>query len=218
MTRNMMPSRRFLFHVLWGVLALGLAANGRATTKGLNQIVTPDIQPEGVLSLSAQAQHPGIGNSQEVQLELGLTPQAEVSFFQGFDPREEIVGGEFNLLQHGPHLVSIGAVNWSSRGGGAQPLAEYGFYSGPDHFIGGVIYAQHRAEAIVGYSRQLTDKLQISADYQSGDANAATLGFTVNFTPDLQMNPAVYFTNASPHHALGYVVLSWNLPLWRVHH
>lgn len=211
----MVSSRRFPFHLVACVLALGVAAAARATTKGLNQIVTPDIQPTGVLSLSAQAQHPGIGNSQEVQLELGLTPQCEVSYFHGFDPHEEILGGELNLVQRGPHLITIGAVNWSSRGGGAQPVVEYGFYSGPDHVIAGAIYAQRRTQAIVGYSRQLTDKLQVSADYESGDANAATLGFTVNFTPDLQMNPAIYFTNGSPHHVLGYVVISWNLPLWK---
>ncbi len=198
------------------MIAVGMSAlAAHATTKGLNQIVTPDIQPAGVLSISAQAQHPGIGNSQEIQLELGLTPRTEISFFQGFDPREEIVGAELNLLQRGPHLISVGAVNWSSRGGGAQPLVEYGFYSGPDHIIAGAIYAQHRTEAILGYSRQLTEKLQLSADYQSGDANAATLGFTINLTPDLQVNPAVYFTNASPHHAFGYAVVSWNWPLWK---
>jgi hypothetical protein len=211
----MMPPRRFLFAAFAWATILGGGTSAHATTKGLNQIVTPDIQPTGVLSISAQAQHSGIGNSQEVQLELGLTPQAEISYFHGFDPREEIFGSEFNVWQRGPHLVSVGAVNWSSRGGGAQPFAEYGFYSGPDHVIVGAAYASRRAQAIVGYSRQLTDSWQISADYQSGDSNSATLGFTVNLRPDLQMNPAIYFTNASPHHVLGYVVLSWNLPIWK---
>ena len=186
-----------------------------ATTKGLNQIVTPDIQPAGVLSLSAQAQHPLIGNSEEVQFELGVTKQWEVSLFHGFKPREEIFGTEFNFFQRGPHLLTVGAVNWSSRGGGAQPVLEYGCSTGADHFIAGAIYAGQRTEGIVGYSRQLTDKLQFSADYQSGPGNSFTLGFTVSLTPDLQMNPAVYFSNTKPHHALGYLVLSWNLPIWK---
>ena len=42
-----------------------------------------------------------------------------------------------------------------------------------------------------------------------------TLGITVNLTPDLQLNPAVYFANTRPHAALGYVVLTWNFTLWR---
>jgi len=32
----------------------GLTAPAFATTKGLNQIVTPDVQPFGILSLSVQ--------------------------------------------------------------------------------------------------------------------------------------------------------------------
>jgi hypothetical protein len=198
-------------------LLAGTAAvdQARATTKGLNQIVTPDIQPAGVLSLSAQWQHPTIGNSQQVQLELGLTDRVEVSLFQGLKPREEVIGGEFNLLRRGPHLVTAGVVNWSSLGGGAQPLLEYGYYAASDHVIAGAIQVAGHTQAILGYAHTLTDKLQVSLDYQSGHASAATIGFTVNLTPDLQINPAVYFTNASPHHALGYFVISWNLPIWK---
>src|SRR5262245_1505721 len=116
-SRLVLCSRHWLAAVAVGLLA----PLAHATTKGLNQIVTPDIQPEGELSLSAQAQHTLIGNSQELQLELGFTKNFEVSFFQGFKPRKEIFGAEFNFLQQGPHLLTLGAVNWSSRGGGAQP-------------------------------------------------------------------------------------------------
>jgi len=192
----------------------GLAPRTLATTKGLNQIVTPDIQPAGVLSLSAQAQHALIGNSQEVQFELGLTKNFEVSFFHGFKPQEEIAGAEFNFFQQGPHLLTLGAVNWSSHGGGAQPVLEYGCYGAADHFIAGAIYAGQRTEAVLGYSHQLAEKLQFSVDWQSGPGNSATLGFTYNFTPNLQTNPAIYFTNSKPRHALGYLVVSWNLPVW----
>ena len=192
-----------------------LAPSALATTKGLNQIVTPDIQPAGVLSLSAQAQHTLIGNSREVQFELGLTKQLEVSLFQGFKPDEQIAGAEFNLLERGPHLLTVGAVNWSVHGGGAQPVLEYGYYARDDHFIVGSIYAGRRTEGVFGYSHQLTDKLQFSADYQSGPGNSATLGFTYSFTPNLQTNPAIYFTNTRPHHAIGYLVVSLNLPVWK---
>ena len=191
------------------------ASPAPATTKGLNQIVAPDIQPEGVLSLSAQAQHSLIGNSQEVQFELGLTKNFEVSLFHGFKPREEIVGAEFNFFASGPHLLTLGAVNWSSQGGGTQPVLEYGYYAKDDHFIAGAIYAGKRAEAVLGYSHQLSEKLMFSADWQSGPGNAFTLGLTYNITENLQTNPAIYFTNSRPHHAIGYIVGSWNLPLWK---
>jgi len=207
--------RTLLGYFLVATALTQLASPVLATTKGLNQIVTPDIQPAGVLSISAQAQHTIIGNSQEVQFELGLTKQLEVSLFQGFKPGEEICGAEFNFLERGPHLLTAGAVNWSSRGGGTQPVVEYGYYAKDDHFIVGTIYAGKRTEGIFGYSHQLTEKLQFSADYQSGPGNATTLGLTYSITPNLQTNPAVYFTNTKPHHAIGYIVVSWNIPVWR---
>jgi len=194
---------------------LVLAPCAYSTTKGLNQIVTPDIQPEGVLSLSAQAQHSLIGNSQEMQFELGLTKDFEVSFFHGFDPHEEIGGAEYNFISQGPHLLTLGAVNWSSHGGGAQPVIEYGWYGKDDHFIGGAIYAGQRTEGVLGYSRQLAEKLMFSADWQSGPGNSFTLGLTYNFTANVQTNPAIYFTNSRPHHAIGYLVVTWNIPVWK---
>ena len=206
--------RAILAGCLVAAALAGFAPPALATTKGLNQIVTPDIQPAGVLSLSAQAQHPLIGNSQEVQFELGLTKQLEVSLFHGFKPDEQIAGAEFNFLQHGPHLLTAGAVNWSSHGGGAQPVLEYGYYAARDHWVVGAIRATRRTEGILGYSHQLTEKLQLSADYQSGPGNSTTLGLTYSFTPNLQTNPAIYFTNTKPHHAIGYLVVSWNIPVW----
>ncbi|MGH7983967.1 MAG: hypothetical protein ACREFF_12590 [Candidatus Udaeobacter sp.] len=44
-----------------------------ATTKGLSQIVTPDLQQEGDLSLSLQIQDKRIANPYELQSERGLT-------------------------------------------------------------------------------------------------------------------------------------------------
>src|SRR5438552_4471200 len=49
------------------------ASSSFATTKGLSQIVTPDLQEEGDLSLSLQIQDERIGNPYELQAELGLT-------------------------------------------------------------------------------------------------------------------------------------------------
>ncbi len=185
-----------------------------ATAKSLNQIFTPDLQPAGLLSISPLVEDSRIANSEELQFDLGVTRWAEVAFYHGLRPREEIGSVEFGLLNKGPHLLTVGAVNWSSRGGGVQPLLEYGYYREKDQFIIGGIHAARRNELVLGYTHQLTDRLQLAFDYQSGPGNSATAGFTYNLTPTLQINPAVYFTNTRPQRALGYLLLTWNLPLW----
>ena len=197
-----------------GSVLLSLAP-ARATIVGLNQIVTPEIQPAGVLALSAQAQHATIGNSQQLQAELGITPRFELAWFQGLTPGEGFFASEFNLVQTGPHLLTVGFINWSTRGHPPQPVLEYGYYLAADHFSAGVIYANHESELLLGYRHQFTDRIQLSADFQSGSANSSTLGVVYNITPALSINPAVYWTNSHPHHLLGYVVLTWNLTLWK---
>lgn len=209
------PRRAPLATLIALACALVVPTSLRATTKGLNQIVTPDIQTEGLLSISGQVQDSRIGNSQEAQFELGLTPRLEVAYAQGLKPTDEIFGAELNLVQKGPHLLSVGAVNWSARGGGASPVAEYGYYAGNDHLIAGVIRSNRRTEGILGYARQVSERLQLAFDYQSGPENSVTAGFTYNLTPDLQVNPALYVANTAPHHLMGYVVLTWNLPVWK---
>jgi hypothetical protein len=62
-----------------------------ATKKGLTQIVTPDLQAEGDLSLSLQIQDKRIANPYELQAELGLTKWAEVAVFKGFKPDDYIL-------------------------------------------------------------------------------------------------------------------------------
>ena len=84
------------------MLILGLVVEATAafaTTKGLNQIVTPDVQPFGILSLSVQQQDPNIANRYEVQAELGLTNRLEVAVFQGYSPPEQVVNSEYSLFQ-----------------------------------------------------------------------------------------------------------------------
>src|SRR5450755_210716 len=85
------------------VTSLGaFAAPASATTKGLSQIVTPDLQPEGDLSVSLQIQDERIANPYELQAELGLTKWAEVAVFKGFNPNEEIIGTEIGILRKEP--------------------------------------------------------------------------------------------------------------------
>jgi len=122
-TRRVRPEQR-LWHVEMkrlGLLlfaAVGLVSQSvQATTKGLSQIVTPDLQPEGDLSLSFQAQDMRIANPYEFQAELGVTKWAEVAVFQGFKPNEEIFATEIGLLRKEPLLLSIGFTNWLPRSG-----------------------------------------------------------------------------------------------------
>ena len=89
------------------------ASSSFATTKGLSQIVTPDLQGEGDLSLSLQIQAEQIANPYELQAELGLTKWLEVAMFKGFQPNELIFGTEIALIQKEPYLLSAGFVNWS---------------------------------------------------------------------------------------------------------
>lgn len=204
--------------ILSGIVLGGLFGplpTAYATIVGLNQIVTPEIQPTGVLALSAQAQNSTIGNSQQIQFELGITPRFEIAWFQGLKPTEGFFASEFNLIQQGPHLLTTGVINWSTRSGNPQPVLEYGYYAPNDHFVVGAIYANSESELLLGYRHQFSDRIQLSADFQSGSANSKTLGIVYNFTPDLSINPAIYWTNSHPHHLFGYVVLTWNLTVWK---
>src|SRR4030095_13378670 len=101
-----------------------------ATTKGLSQIVTPDLQPAGDLSLSFQIQDKRIANPYQLQAELGLTQWAEVAVFRGFQPDEWIFGTEIGLLTKEPFLLSVGFVNWSPHlDVDPQPFIEAGYYT-----------------------------------------------------------------------------------------
>ena len=98
----------------FAVVFLAIFSPGaRGTTKGLSQIVTPDLQSAGDVSLSFQAQSERIANPFQLQSEIGLTNWAEVAVFKGFKPDELIFGTEFGLVQKEPYLLSAGFV-WKS--------------------------------------------------------------------------------------------------------
>jgi hypothetical protein len=187
----------------------------RATTKGLSQIVTPDLQPEGDLSLSAQVQDARIANPYEFQAELGITPWAEIAAFQGFKPDEEIFGVEIGILRKEPFLLSIGFNNWSPRSGvDPQPYIETGYYTEHHKFIAGAIHAGSKNEAILGYAYDFNKQWRVQVDFQSGRENSSTIGFTWNITPDFQVNPALYFSNYHPERLKGYIVFTYTFHLW----
>jgi hypothetical protein len=74
--------------VFWSFMLGCLLSEAHATTKGLSQIVTPDLQPEGQSSLSFQAQARGIANPYQLQAEIGITSWLEAAVFQGLSPGE----------------------------------------------------------------------------------------------------------------------------------
>src|SRR6202047_4641174 len=102
-----------LLIVTLGLIAMSSPIPARATTKGLSQIITPELQPEGDFSSSLQIQDKRIANPYELQAELGLTKWAEVAVFQGFKPDDWIFATEIGLLTKEPFLLSVGFVNWS---------------------------------------------------------------------------------------------------------
>ncbi len=59
-----------LLSVVFYIALCVTSQTANATTKGLSQIVTPDLQPEGDLSLSGQWQSLHIANPYEAQAEL----------------------------------------------------------------------------------------------------------------------------------------------------
>jgi hypothetical protein len=205
--------------IAFGGLTVALFATfplaAHATTKGLSQIVTPELQPPGDFSLSFQAQSERIANPFELQGEIGLTNWAEVAVFKGFKPNELVFSTEFGLIQKEPYLLSVGFVNWSPHSHvDPQPYIEAGYYTEHHKFIAGAIHAGYRNEAILGYAYDFNKQWRAQVDFQSGSGNSTTLGITWNITPDFQANPAIYITNDRPHEILGYVVFTYTFHLW----
>ena len=195
--------------VLWNV------RSSFATTKGLSQIVTPDLQPEGDLSLSLQIQDERIANPYELQAELGLTKWAEVAVFRGFQPDDWIFGTEIGLLTKEPFLLSVGFVNWSPHlNVDPQPYILGGYYTEHNKFIAGAIHAGYKNEAILGYAYDFNQTWRIQFDWQSGSENSSTIGFTCNVTRDFQFNPALYFSNDDLSLVMGYIVFTYTFHLW----
>lgn len=206
---------RFVTIIVITIVLLFSAASSFATTKGLSQIVTPDLQPEGDLSLSLQIQDKRIANPYQLQAELGLTKWGEVAVFRGFEPDEWIFGTEIGLLTKEPWLVSVGFVNWSPHlDVDPQPFIEVGYYTEHNKFIAGAIHAGYKNEAILGYAYDFNERWRVQFDFQSGSENSSTVGFTCNVTRDFQFNPAIYFSNDDLSRIFGYIVFTYTFHLW----
>jgi hypothetical protein len=205
----------FLTVIVIMIVVLASAPSSFATTKGLSQIVTPDLQGEGDLSLSLQIQDKRIANPYELQAELGLTKWAEVAVFRGFQPDDWIFGTEIGLLTKEPFLLSVGFVNWSPHlNVDPQPYIEAGYYTEHHKVIVGAIHAGYKNEAILGYAYDFNERWRVQVDWQSGSENSTTIGFTCNVTRNFQFNPALYFSNDDASRVMGYIVFTYTLHLW----
>src|SRR5215831_2062557 len=141
------------------------APSSFATTKGLSQIVTPDLEPEGDFSLSFQVQDKRIANPYQLQAELGLTEWGEVAVFRGFQPDEWILGTEIGLLRKEPYLLSIGFVNWSPHlDEDPQPFIEAGYCTEHNKVFAGAIHAGYKNEAILGYAYDFNERWRLQVD------------------------------------------------------
>ena len=202
--------------IYFGLLNISTA---NATTKGLNQIVTPDIQPDGTLSVSFQQVDPNVSNRYQIQLEYGITKRFETAVFQGYSPNEQVLNAEYGIIQQKSFLLSTGFANWSTLGTAPQPYVEAGYMNGQTYSMIGAVDApaqvgtgySHQLQSVLGYAYHLGPKLLAQLDYQAGAANFSTAGFTYSITPQLQLNPAIYASNSVPHKGFGYVVLTWNI-------
>lgn len=185
------------------------------TTKGLNQIVTPDVQPFGQLSVSFQAQHQFLGIPYQAQYELGISKQFELAAFQGFKPGEAVLNAELGLIQKKDWLLSVGFLSWNTRGGAPQPFIEGGFNHGLARYMAGVQRVGNKNVTILGAGYQTTPSLLIQADFLSGKENFTTFGFTYNVTPAFTINPALYVANSKDHKLYPYVVATWTVTAWK---
>jgi hypothetical protein len=199
--------------LLVGLFLIGVVSWANATTKGLNQIVTPDIQTMGQLSISMQGQASAIGNSEELQYELGITKNFEVAVFQGFNPGETMIHTELGIIQTKSFLLSTGILD-IENGMTAQPFIEAGYYydNGKGALIAGAQYQSPGYVAVLGADYQISPRLLVAVDYLGGSVNFLTAGITYSLTPELSFNPALYIGNAD-HGIYGYGVLTYNIKM-----
>ena len=177
--------------------------------------MTPDLQPEGELSLSFQAQASRIANPYQLQAELGLTKWLEVAVFQGLVARRtDSPARKSRWCSVALTSLQAGFINWSTRGGGPQPLLEGGYYTEHDKFMAGAIRVRDRNEALLGWAHDFNHTWRFQLDYQSGSENYFTAGFTCNVTDAFQLNPAIYIANDHSHSVVGYVVFTYTVRVW----
>ena len=191
-------------------MTIAVPSSSQATT-GWVQVPTPDLEPEGGLTLSLQLQDEKLGNMYQLQAEMGLTKWAEVAVFRGIDPDGWIFNTEFGLRTEPPWLLSIGFANWAPHNNiDPQPYIVSGYYGDHHKIIAGATH-----EALLAYAYTFNGTWQVQLDWQSGSGNSSTIGFTWSVTPRLLITPAIFVTNNSPHEVKGFLTLSYTFDVWK---
>ena len=199
-------------------LCLTLCAAGvaGANFQGLNQVLTPDLQPVGNLSLAFQEQHQAIGSPSGTLLELGVNRYLDLAVTQAFTPSQWSLGVETGF-RRGQHLFAAGLANWTWGPGGSaspQPFVEYGYYGKWHEGVLGALWADGTPETILGYAYNVSPRLQLIADWQSGAENFSTVGDQCNFTPNLYLSTSLWHENAAPHRTFPFSFLCWTVKVF----
>jgi hypothetical protein len=71
-----------------------------------------------------------------------------------------------------------------------------------------------KAQLLLGYAYDFNTHWRAQFDYESGNENFSTLGFTYTLNTSFQCNPALYVANSSGHQLAGYIVVTYTLPVW----
>lgn len=197
-------------NVLW---LLALFAPASASLLGLNQIVTPDIQPEGELSISVFGVNKAAGNELEMQIDLGLSPSCEISVSRSFVPGQTETAIQVGLASRGPFLLSVGT--WSAhRGIKSQPFILSGWREGKSYTVAGIQKEDSTYSGVFGTGYTLTPVVSLAVGWITGPGNYLTVGCDVNLSPSLSFNPALFIANDAPHQCYGYGALTWTVTVW----
>lgn len=201
--------------LLWSAsIALAvLSVPACATITGLNQIPTPDIQEQGLLSISYQDEHDGLGSPRQLQIELGLSPSWAVALYQSLSPPKTFLNAEVALVRTDRFLVSAGALG-TERLTGYSPFVEAGYETGRTQLIAGALRQDRRHLALLGLAYRAAPGVLLAADYISGAEGYATAGIVYDITPAVSINPILYVSNRSPHSQFLYGSVTWNISLW----
>lgn len=191
----------------------GYSAPALANINGFNQIASPDVQPDGLLSISLQAVNPDMYNSRQLQAELGIADRLGVAVFRGFEPGNLEVNAELALVNRGPYLLSVGMLGVENRYK-PQLFIEGGYYIGNWYLVAGLQRQEKNTLGVAGVAYNVTPSFQLVTDYVAGEYNFSTLGFTYYLTPTISFASAAFVTNTSPRTTYGLLWLSLDVKAW----
>ena len=192
------------------IIFLSLSILSLGDTKGLNQIVTTWITPQNLFSYSIQSQNKYLGNGLQSQLEFGISPNSEFTYWQGYQPKTNIIAYEQSLYNKYNFQLSLGSFYiFDNRS--SQPFICGSYTLGRDYYE---IGAQNvnSIKTLLGFKHDFNEKISLLVDYMTGKDNFSTIGFNYNITKDIQVSPAIYCSNLD-RKLFPYFVVSYNIHL-----